>query len=164
MVEVCNESGSVIPGFERNKCVIWDGTTSPLRDTQVDVTRMKLSWSGSSARQLAGQTIRLRFYLGGSTVYAVTTDPMPTSVKNPKNEISGVGIYPNPTTDRVYFKNLPENCTVTVVDLMGRKLLEEKTSEIHGGLSLSSFEKGLYILSVSQGLKIVHNVKVFKWL
>jgi hypothetical protein len=161
MVEVCNESGSVIPGFELNKCVIWDGTTSPLRDTQVDVTRMKLSWSGSSARQLAGQTIRLRFYLGGSTVYAVTTDPMPTSVKNPKNEISGVGIYPNPTTDRVFFKNLPENSTVTVVDLMGRKMLEEKGSEIHGGLSLSPFEKGLYILRVSQGQNTLQAIKVF---
>jgi len=71
-VEVLNAQGNVIPGFERNKFVIWDGTTSPTRDTQVDTTNMPLMWSGVSARQLAGQNIRLRFHLGGSTVYAVT--------------------------------------------------------------------------------------------
>jgi hypothetical protein len=87
---------------------------------------------------------------------------MPTSVKNPKNEISGVGIYPNPTTDRVFFKNLPENSTVTVVDLMGRKMLEEKGSEIHGGLSLSSFEKGVYLIRVLQAKRIIQSDKVFK--
>jgi uncharacterized repeat protein (TIGR02543 family) len=74
MAEVLNAQGSVIPGFERDKFIIWDGTTSPTRDTQVDTTDMLLAWSGKSARQLAGQDIRLRFYFGGSTIYAVTSD------------------------------------------------------------------------------------------
>jgi hypothetical protein len=39
----------------------------------VDTTVMPLTWGGKSARQLAGQNIRLRFYIGGSTVYAITT-------------------------------------------------------------------------------------------
>jgi hypothetical protein len=77
MVAVCDEQGKVIPGFERDKCIIWDKTTSPLRDTQVDVTNMPLTWEGRSARQLAGQTISLRFYIGGSTIYAVTTNFIP---------------------------------------------------------------------------------------
>jgi hypothetical protein len=29
-------------------------------------------WNGVSASILAGQTISLRFYIGGSTIYAVT--------------------------------------------------------------------------------------------
>jgi len=72
MVEVLDTQGNVIPGFERDKCVIWDGTTSPNRNTQVDVTDMPLMWNGVSASKLAGQTISLRFYIGGSTIYAVT--------------------------------------------------------------------------------------------
>jgi hypothetical protein len=72
MVEVLNAQGNVIPGFERDKCVIWDETTSPNRNTQVDVTEMQLMWNGVCASKLAGQTISLRFYIGGSTIYAVT--------------------------------------------------------------------------------------------
>jgi hypothetical protein len=72
LVEARDTQGNVVPGFEREKCVIWDGTTSPGRDTQVDTTDRQLRWNGVSARRLAGQTIRLRFYLGGSTIYAVT--------------------------------------------------------------------------------------------
>jgi len=73
MVEVLDAQGNVIPGFERDKCVIWDGTTSRDRNTQVDVTDMRLMWNGVSASRLAGQTFSLRFYIGGSTIYAVTT-------------------------------------------------------------------------------------------
>jgi hypothetical protein len=72
MVEVHDAQGNVIPGFERDKCVIWDGTTSPERNAQVDVTDMPLMWNGVSAIKLAGQTVSLRFYFGGSTIYAVT--------------------------------------------------------------------------------------------
>jgi hypothetical protein len=72
MVEVRDTQGNIIPGYERSKCVIWDGTTSPNRNTQVDVTNKPLLWSGVSASKLAGQTISLRFYFGGSTIYAVT--------------------------------------------------------------------------------------------
>ena len=75
MAEVRDAQGNVIPGFERDKFVIWDGVSSPTRDTQVDTTDMPLRWNGVSARQLAGQNIRLRFYFGGSTVYAVTATP-----------------------------------------------------------------------------------------
>jgi len=72
MVEVRDTQGKVVPGYERDKCIIWDGTTSPDRNTQVDVTDMPLMWNGVSASKLAGQTISLRFYIGGSTIYAIT--------------------------------------------------------------------------------------------
>jgi hypothetical protein len=75
MVEVRDAHGQVIPGFEREKCTIWDGAVSPARDLQVDTTDKPLRWNGVSARELAGQRIRLRFYIGGSTVYAVTSEP-----------------------------------------------------------------------------------------
>jgi hypothetical protein len=72
MADVRDANGSVIPGFEREKFVIWDETSSPTRDIQVDTTDMPLMWDGVSARKLAGRKISLRFYFGGSTIYAVT--------------------------------------------------------------------------------------------
>jgi hypothetical protein len=72
MADVRDADGSVIPGFEREKFVIWDGTSSRTRDIQVDTTDMPLMWDGVSARKLAGRKISLRFYFGGSTIYAVT--------------------------------------------------------------------------------------------
>jgi hypothetical protein len=72
MVELRDARGDVIPGFERDKFVIWDGTANPVRDIQVDTTDMPLMWNGVSPRKLAGRQIQLRFYFGGSTIYAVT--------------------------------------------------------------------------------------------
>ena len=66
MVAVLDEQGKVIPGFEREHCVIQDCN-------RID---QPLRWKGDaerSARQLAGRTIRLRFYLRGANVYAVTS-------------------------------------------------------------------------------------------
>jgi hypothetical protein len=163
MIEVRNQSGNVISGFERSKCVIWDGTTSPNRKTQVDVTNQKLTWNGTSAKSLAGQTISLRFYLGGSTIYAVTSNATPTAIESIRSKShSLISIYPNPTTDIVYFKNLPENSRVILVDLMGRILLEKKASELTTGISLQLYSNGLYLIKVTQGKEILQLEKVLK--
>jgi hypothetical protein len=62
MAAVLDEKGSVIPGFEAEKCVI----------RNEDRRDISLKWGDASARQLAGQTIRLRFFLRSSNIYAVT--------------------------------------------------------------------------------------------
>jgi len=62
MVAVLDEQGIVIPGFEPKKCLI-------VGDDRRDIP---LKWGETSARQLAGQAVRLRFYLRSANVYAVT--------------------------------------------------------------------------------------------
>ncbi len=62
MAAVLNDEGAVIPGFEADKCVIRD-------EDRCDIP---LKWSGASTGQLAGKTIRLRFYLRSAHIYAVT--------------------------------------------------------------------------------------------
>lgn len=62
MVAVLDEKGGVVPGFEADKCVIRN-------DDQIDIP---LKWGDTSARQLAGRTIRLRFFLRSANIYAVT--------------------------------------------------------------------------------------------
>lgn len=65
MAAVLNEDGKVVPGFEAAKCVLQkaDGIDLPLR------------WDGKSARELAGQRVKLRFHMRSANVYAVTSSP-----------------------------------------------------------------------------------------
>lgn len=62
-VGVLDEKGLVIPGFEAEKCLIKTG----------DHINLPLLWSGRSARELAGKTLRLRFQLRSANIYAVTS-------------------------------------------------------------------------------------------
>ena len=62
MVAVLDEKESVIPGFEADKCLIVND----------DRPSIPLKWGDASARQLAGRTVRLRFFLRSANVYAVT--------------------------------------------------------------------------------------------
>jgi hypothetical protein len=62
MVAVVDEQGQPIPGFEPEKCLF----------RNEDRRDIELKWRDLSARQLAGQTIRLRFFLRSANVYAVT--------------------------------------------------------------------------------------------
>jgi len=62
MVTVLDDKGQTVPGFESEKCVT----------RNEDRRDIPLKWGDASARQLAGKTIRLRFFLRGANVYAVT--------------------------------------------------------------------------------------------
>ena len=61
MVAAFDAAGNPIPGFEREKCLI-------RREDRIDIP---LKWTGKSARELAGQTICLRFFMRSANVYAV---------------------------------------------------------------------------------------------
>ena len=62
MVAVLDDQGKVVPGFEAEKCLIQhsDRIDAPLK------------WADRSARELAGRTVSLRFYLRCANIYAVT--------------------------------------------------------------------------------------------
>ncbi|HOB97289.1 MAG TPA: hypothetical protein PKM43_00925 [Verrucomicrobiota bacterium] len=67
MAAVLDEKGAVIPGFGADRCVVRDA----------DRQAMPLQWGEASARQLAGRTVRLRFWLRSANIYAVTTPVEP---------------------------------------------------------------------------------------
>jgi hypothetical protein len=64
MVSVLDETGTVVPGFEADKCLI----------TNADEIDLPLLWGGRSARELAGKTCRLHFQLRSANIYAVTVN------------------------------------------------------------------------------------------
>jgi hypothetical protein len=63
MIGVLDDKGGTIPGFEAEKCLI----------RNEDRRDVALKWGDASARRLAGQTIRLRFFLRSANIYAVTS-------------------------------------------------------------------------------------------
>ena len=62
MVELQDETGHTIPGFEAEKCLI----------KAEDSAAIRLKWTGADAAKPAGKRVRLRFHLRSATVYAVT--------------------------------------------------------------------------------------------
>jgi hypothetical protein len=67
MVGIVDEANAIIPGFEPEKC-------SLANEDRCDVP---LKWNDVSARQLAGRTIRLRFFLRSANIFAVTAAQHP---------------------------------------------------------------------------------------
>ena len=65
MVSVLDNEGRTITGFEADKCVIRNN----------DRRDIPLKWGDTSARELAGETIRLRFFFRSANIYAVTGKP-----------------------------------------------------------------------------------------
>ncbi len=64
MAALLDEQGQVIPGYEKEKC--------PIENT--DRIDIPLSW-GQPVTALAGQTVKLRFFLRSANIYAVTAAP-----------------------------------------------------------------------------------------
>lgn len=60
MVEVLDEAGEIVPGYERERCVFQDA----------DDPRLPLRWADRDTTSLAGRTIRLRFHFRDATIHA----------------------------------------------------------------------------------------------
>ena len=56
-------------------------------------------------------------------------------------------VYPNPTTDIVYFKGIDDAVFMEVYDVYGRKLLTQNGKE----LSLAGKPKGVYVVKIIKG-------------
>jgi len=67
MVAVLDDKGQTIAGFEADECVIQNE----------DRRDIPLKWGDASARSLADQTIRLRFFFRSANIYAITTRSEP---------------------------------------------------------------------------------------
>ncbi len=62
MTALLDREGRVIPGYEKENCVFGD----------VDAPDLPLAWAGKKGTELAGTTVKLRFYFRNARIYAVT--------------------------------------------------------------------------------------------
>ena len=62
------------------------------------------------------------------------------------NSINHIRIYPNPTTDKLYFKSsIAEDFNISVYDILGKKVLENSVN-INKSLDVSQLNNGIYII------------------
>jgi hypothetical protein len=90
----------------------------------------------------------------------VFTNTNPTSVRNVTK--SNVSIYPNITTDMIYFNDLPKDSIVELVDIFGRTLVMKSASELSAGLSLKRLNNGMYIAGIILDDSLVQSLKIIK--
>ena len=97
---------------------------------------------------------------GNSEAVALEVLAWPTAVE--QKVANGISIYPNVTTDMVYFSNVPDNSRIVLIDLAGRNILVKNASELKGGLSLQPYANGYYLIKVMKGHEYVESVKILK--
>lgn len=67
-----------------------------------------------------------------------------------QNSISGLSVYPNPVKNGVFYINTNANAerTVTVFDVLGKQVLNTKTSE--SAINVSSLNAGVYMVQITE--------------
>lgn len=58
-------------------------------------------------------------------------------------------IYPNPATDKLYVKGLPQQKTINVYDIAGRLINTWNTKEIISEIEIGKLKKGIYLLIIT---------------
>lgn len=89
-----------------------------------------------------------------STSWAdVTPNDSTASISN--NTIAGFSIYPNPITNHMFTLTSAssEEKSVTVFNLLGKKVLETRFSGIKSDINVSAINAGIYILKVTESGK-----------
>ena len=64
---------------------------------------------------------------------------------------SDISIYPNPTSDMVYIDGNYFQLKVVVYDILGKQVINKS---ITNSIDISQLEKGVYILQLSDGVKL----------
>jgi len=62
-------------------------------------------------------------------------------------------IYPNPASNVLYFRNLPEKTHASIYDLRGIKILE--TDILNSQIDISAIRSGVYLITITDGEHIV---------
>lgn len=84
-----------------------------------------------------------------------------TAINNIKNQ-SPSQLYPNPTDNKIYITNLPENCNIYIYNTIGQ-IQTTFTNHDNSAIDISNLTKGFYTYSVTDNQKnIVSNGKFIK--
>ncbi|HYG17510.1 MAG TPA: Type 1 glutamine amidotransferase-like domain-containing protein [Ohtaekwangia sp.] len=125
----------------------------------------------------------VRNYVGFSSIQYVLLDgaaTLPVGTAHPSDdapyvfEIPVVGVeevfdrpvlalFPNPSVDGIFHLsgNIPTLATLSVTDVIGRRLIQETCCESNTSLDLSAYPDGMYLVNIRLSDKI-HSLKVFK--
>jgi len=74
----------------------------------------------------------------------------PTARVDDQNQLD-ISIYPNPTSDIVYIDGNYTQLKAVVYDILGKQVMNKS---ITNSIDISQLEKGVYILQLSDGVKL----------
>lgn len=90
---------------------------------------------------------RITLYQNGKLVWGVEPGGSAVNVKEIANDLSDVNIYPNPASSVVTIHGCKENSSISIYDIVGKKVLEQKLTASHT-MNVSSLKKGVYFITV----------------
>ncbi|MCO5249127.1 MAG: T9SS type A sorting domain-containing protein [Chitinophagales bacterium] len=91
-----------------------------------------------------------RYESGVYTLCQKEDESVPTQIMN-KNDLNSIQIYPNPTSESVFFsknKNLIYPLQISIFDSKGQQVLEQNVNSVGQGLSLKNLPKSTYLIYV----------------
>jgi len=75
--------------------------------------------------------------------------PIYTNIDNQQKAVKNIFIYPNPTNGIVNIEFVNNNIQkITISDITGKQIIEKTTIQQNEMIDLSSFESGIYIISI----------------
>jgi uncharacterized repeat protein (TIGR01451 family) len=91
------------------------------------------------------------------------TVEQPNAVKESREQMSDISVFPNPTNDVVYISYASNtSAEVTLFNMNGAVCLQQQLTATHQSISLSGLPSGVYFVSVAAGGNVVRK-KVVKW-
>jgi hypothetical protein len=85
--------------------------------------------------------------VGISLIQKLTFSPF-TAVSNVLDDANSIAVYPNPSSNFIFFKNLPEGSSdVTVYSINGMKMLN--VSAANNQVDVSRLATGIYLIKVN---------------
>ncbi|HYX09365.1 MAG TPA: HYR domain-containing protein [Bacteroidales bacterium] len=95
-----------------------------------------------------------------SCTFDVTVNKVTTSVASLQK--SGISVYPNPTTGKIYIKCTTQNIqALNILDVFGKKVVEKNYSSENRTIDLSELKNGIYILNILTANE-VYTTKIVK--
>ena len=134
-------------GATNGNDIIWFESTAPntyFAETAIDATQAQVygftvdDFDGDGDKDIASmafQSNALNWFSNNKIVLGIED-----------NSLNKIRIYPNPTTDKLYFKSsIAEDFNISVYDILGKKVLEN-TVNINKSLDVSQLNNGIYIV------------------
>ena len=96
-------------------------------------------------------------------VYGNTTEASKSDITSMVEEINSntIVIYPNPTTDKIFFSNIFENETFDIYSITGANVMQGLI--INNSIDLSILETGIYLIKIKETkTKNINSIKIIK--
>ena len=73
-----------------------------------------------------------------------------------EEKLENTSLYPNPATTYFYLNNLAEGTMVSVIDVTGKIIYNEKTISTNAIIETSNFSNGIYVIQLENNGAVAH--------